>query len=46
VLGFYPRPILDAITPAVKATLQHTGNTDPAAVVPPSALGADSGGSP
>jgi NADH-quinone oxidoreductase subunit M len=33
-LGFYPRPILDAITPAVNATLQQTGNTDPAPAVP------------
>jgi NADH-quinone oxidoreductase subunit M len=33
-LGFYPRPILDAITPAVNATLQQTGNTDPVPAVP------------
>ena len=26
VLGFYPRPILDAITPAVSATLQPCTN--------------------
>jgi NADH-quinone oxidoreductase subunit M len=37
VLGFYPRPLLDAITPAVSATLQQTGNTDPVPPVPPSA---------
>jgi NADH-quinone oxidoreductase subunit M len=37
VLGFYPRPILDVITPAVSATLQQTGNTDP---VPPVAVAA------
>jgi NADH-quinone oxidoreductase subunit M len=34
VLGFYPRPLLDAITPAVTATLQQTGNTDPTPPVP------------
>jgi NADH-quinone oxidoreductase subunit M len=34
VLGFYPRPLLDAINPAVHATLQQTGNTDPAPTVP------------
>jgi NADH-quinone oxidoreductase subunit M len=39
VLGFYPRPILDAITPAVSATLQQTGNTDPAPPAPPAAVG-------
>jgi NADH-quinone oxidoreductase subunit M len=37
VLGFYPRPILDVITPAVSATLHQTGNTDP---VPPVAVAA------
>ena len=46
VLGFYPRPILDVITPAVSSTLQQTGNTDPAPVVPLSvAVGTTSGGS-
>src|SRR5664279_5078621 len=37
VLGFYPRPLLDAITPAVSATLQQTGNKDPVPPVPLSA---------
>ncbi len=46
VLGFYPRPILDVINPAVSSTLQQTGNTDPAPVVPLSvAAGTTSGGS-
>ena len=48
-LGFYPRPILDVINPAVTATLQQTGNTDPAPIVPASALApsapVDNGGS-
>ena len=30
VLGFYPRPLTDVITPAVDATLQDAGHTDPA----------------
>lgn len=28
--GFYPKPTLDAINPAVKATLSHVGVSDPA----------------
>jgi NADH-quinone oxidoreductase subunit M len=38
VLGFYPRPILDVINPAVSATLQQTGNTDPVPHVPVAAV--------
>ena len=30
VLGFYPKPALDLLNPAVKATLQHVGVSDPA----------------
>ena len=45
VLGFYPRPVLDVINPAVAATLQQTGNTDPAPVVPVSAAATTGGGS-
>jgi NADH-quinone oxidoreductase subunit M len=33
VLGFYPKPVLDLINPAVKATLQHVGVTDPAPTI-------------
>jgi NADH-quinone oxidoreductase subunit M len=29
VLGFYPKPVTDVITPAVKATLQDVGASDP-----------------
>jgi NADH-quinone oxidoreductase subunit M len=29
-LGFYPKPVLDVINPAVKATLSDVGKTDPA----------------
>jgi NADH-quinone oxidoreductase subunit M len=28
-LGVYPKPVLDIITPAVRATLQDAGATDP-----------------
>ncbi len=28
-LGFYPKPMLDAITPSVAAIMQHVGVTDP-----------------
>jgi NADH-quinone oxidoreductase subunit M len=45
VLGFYPRPILEVITPAVSSTLQQTGNTDPAPVVSLSVAAGTSGGS-
>jgi NADH-quinone oxidoreductase subunit M len=30
VLGFYPKPVTDIINPAVKATMQDIGATDPA----------------
>ncbi len=33
VLGFYPKPALDIINPAVSTTLSHLGVTDPAPVV-------------
>jgi NADH-quinone oxidoreductase subunit M len=29
VLGFYPKPVIDVINPAVQATLQDVGTTDP-----------------
>ena len=29
-LGFYPKPVIDVINPAVKATLHDIGKTDPA----------------
>jgi NADH-quinone oxidoreductase subunit M len=29
VLGFYPKPALDVLEPAVDTTLQHVGVTDP-----------------
>ncbi|MEO8829843.1 NADH-quinone oxidoreductase subunit M [Lapillicoccus sp.] len=34
VLGFYPKPALDIINPAVSVTLKYVGVTDPAPVVP------------
>ncbi|MDO5504569.1 MAG: hypothetical protein Q4G67_15500, partial [Actinomycetia bacterium] len=34
VLGFYPKPALDVINPAVSQTLQYTGVTEPAPTVP------------
>jgi len=33
VLGFYPKPVLDAINPAVTRTMQQVGMTDPAPTV-------------
>ncbi len=33
VLGFYPKPVLDLVNPAVQTTLQHVGVTDPAPTV-------------
>ncbi|WP_306215316.1 NADH-quinone oxidoreductase subunit M [Actinoplanes sp. RD1] len=30
VLGFYPKPVTDVINPAVEATMQDVGTTDPA----------------
>jgi NADH-quinone oxidoreductase subunit M len=32
-LGFFPKPLLDVINPAVGHTLQHVGQTDPAPTV-------------
>ncbi len=37
VLGFYPKPLTDVINPAVTATLQDVGVTDPAPSVPAAA---------
>ena len=33
-LGFYPKPALDVINPAVARTLQYVGVTDPPATHP------------
>jgi len=30
VLGFYPKPVTDVINPAIQATMQDVGRTDPA----------------
>ena len=30
ILGFYPKPVTDVINPAVEATMQDVGTTDPA----------------
>jgi NADH-quinone oxidoreductase subunit M len=38
-LGVYPAPILNAINPAVAATLQQTHNVDPAPALPNAAAG-------
>jgi NADH-quinone oxidoreductase subunit M len=32
-LGFYPKPVLDAVNPAVSRTMQQVGSTDPAPTV-------------
>jgi NADH-quinone oxidoreductase subunit M len=33
-LGFYPKPLLDVINPAVERTMEQVGQTDPGPVVP------------
>jgi NADH-quinone oxidoreductase subunit M len=33
VLGFYPKPVTDVINPAVRATMQDVGTSDPAPTV-------------
>ena len=33
-LGFYPKPLLDVINPAVERTIEQVGQTDPEPVVP------------
>ena len=33
VLGFYPKPVLDLLEPAVEQTMQSVGVADPAPVV-------------
>ena len=33
-LGFYPKPLLDVINPAIERTMQQVGQTDPEPVVP------------
>jgi NADH-quinone oxidoreductase subunit M len=40
VLGFYPKPVLDVINPAVARTLHYVGVTDPAPTHPGTAEGA------
>jgi NADH-quinone oxidoreductase subunit M len=32
-LGFYPKPVLDVLNPAITRTMQQTGVTDPAPTV-------------
>jgi NADH-quinone oxidoreductase subunit M len=39
VLGFYPKPVLDVLDPAVAVTLKHVGVSDPAPSVPTTANG-------
>jgi NADH-quinone oxidoreductase subunit M len=34
VLGFYPKPVLDLLNPAVGRTMQQTSSTDPGPTVP------------
>ncbi len=33
-LGFFPKPLLDVINPAVERTMQQVGVTDPEPAVP------------
>jgi NADH-quinone oxidoreductase subunit M len=44
-LGFYPKPLLDVINPAVDRTLQYVSQTDPEPSVPAEAAGAEGSGS-
>jgi NADH-quinone oxidoreductase subunit M len=37
-LGFYPKPVLDVINPAVNHTLEQSGHTDPAPEAPVAAI--------
>ncbi|MCW2523614.1 MAG: proton-translocating NADH-quinone oxidoreductase, chain, partial [Frankiales bacterium] len=37
VLGVYPKPVIDIINPAVKATLQDVGKSDPVPAIPQTA---------
>ncbi len=46
VLGLYPKPVLDAIDPAVGAGLTAVHETDPAPTAPPAAATAEGGGHP
>ena len=39
LLGFYPKPVLDVINPAVKATLSQVGKSDPSPAVQANAHG-------
>jgi NADH-quinone oxidoreductase subunit M len=39
VLGFYPKPVLDVLNPAVATTLRYVGVSDPAPAVPTTADG-------
>ena len=41
VLGFYPKPALDLLNPAVERTLQLVGATDPAPTAPAADTGSD-----
>ncbi len=34
ILGFYPKPLLDVINPAVERTMQQVGTNEPRPVVP------------
>jgi NADH-quinone oxidoreductase subunit M len=38
-LGFYPKPVIDVVNPAVRATLSQIGSTDPAPTAPTNAAG-------
>ena len=42
-LGFFPKPVLDVINPAVERTMKQVGVTDPKPVVPPVATSEGTG---
>jgi NADH-quinone oxidoreductase subunit M len=41
VLGFYPKPVLDVLTPAVERTMEQSGATDPQPELAGAQTGAD-----
>ena len=43
-LGFFPKPLLDVINPAVARTMQQVGVTDPEPVSPPAGTAAEGAG--
>jgi NADH-quinone oxidoreductase subunit M len=43
IIGFFPKPVLDVLDPAVERTLQYVGVTDPAPDAPADAAASTDG---